>query len=111
MRQQTREVMINHLCNYGFTRDYTRWTYHGEGNRMRDEVIRQRIEEHDTDAGVGDMLDDFYEAHFDEGRREEELEATAKAYYDMLAVAQQPLHEHTKVSQLDVIGRLMAVKS
>ena len=64
--QQTREVMTNHLCNYGFTRDYTRWTYHGEANRMRDEVVRQRIEEHDADAEVADMLDDFHEAHFDE---------------------------------------------
>ena len=33
------------------------------------------------------MLDDFHEAHFDEGRTEEEPEATAKAYYDMLAAA------------------------
>ena len=56
------------------------------------------------------MLNDYHEAHFDEGRREE-LEATANAYYDMLSVAQQPLHEHSKVSQLDAIARLMAVKS
>ena len=81
--------MTNHLCNYGFTKDYTRWTYHGEANRMRDDVIRQRIADRDADAGVEDMLDDFHEAHFDEGRREEEEpEATAKAYYDMLVVAQ-----------------------
>ena len=79
--------------------------------QSRDEVIRQRIEEQDADAGVADMLDDFHEAHFDEGRREEEPEPTAKAYYDMLATAQQPLHGHTKVSQLDAIGRLMVVKS
>ena len=49
--QQTREVTANHLCNYGFTRDYTQWTYHGEANRMRDEVVRQRIEDHDAEAG------------------------------------------------------------
>ena len=30
--------MTQHLCNYGFTRDYTWWTYHGEANRMRDDV-------------------------------------------------------------------------
>ena len=86
-RRQTREVMMNHLCNYGFMRDHTRWTYHGEANRMRDEVVRQHIEEHDADAGVADMLDDFHEAHFDEGPREEEPESTTKAYYDMLAAA------------------------
>ena len=93
------------------TRDYTQWTYHGEANRMRDEVVRQRIDDLDSDAGVVDMLDDFYEAHFDEGRTEEETEAIAKVYYDMLAAAQEPLHGHTKVSQLDAIARLMAMKS
>jgi len=29
----------------------------------------------------------------------------------MFAVTQKPLHEHTKVSQLDAIGRVMALKS
>ena len=110
-RRQTREDMTQHLCNYGFTRDYIQWTYHGEANRMRNEVVRQCIEDHDADAGVGDMLDDFHEAHFEGERREEEPEPTAKAYYDMLATAQEPLHGHTKVSQLDAIACLMAVKS
>ena len=110
-RRQTREDMTQHLCNYGFTRDYTWWTYHGEANRMRDEVMRQHIDDYNDDAGVGDMLDDFHEAHFDEGRREEEPEATAKAYYDMLSAAQQPLHGHSNVSQPDAIARLMVVKS
>ena len=61
--------------------------------------------------GVGDMLDDFHEAHFEGEHSEEEPEPTAKAYYGMLAAAQEPLHGHTKVSQLDAIARLMAVKS
>ena len=71
---------------------------------MRNEVVRQRIEDHDTNAGVGDMLDDFHEAHFEGEHREEEPEPTAKAYYDMLTAAQEPLHGHTKVSQLDAIA-------
>ena len=103
--------MTRHLFNHGFTRDYTRWTYHGEANHMRDEIVRQCIDDLDSDAEVVDMLDDFHEAHFDEGRKEEEPEATMKAYYDMLAAAQEPLHGHTKVSQLDAIARLLAVKS
>ena len=110
-RQQTKSEMSNHLCRWGFTSGYTRWTFHGEVIRARDEVVRQRIDELDSDAGVGDMLHDFHEAHFDEERMEEEPEPTAKAYYDMLASAQQPLHGHTNVSQLDAIARLMAVKS
>jgi hypothetical protein len=56
--------------------------------------VRQCVNDFDAEGGVADMLHDYHEAHFGEGRREEEdeLEATAKAYYDMLSVAQKPLH-------------------
>ena len=50
-RRQTREEITHHLFNHGFTRDYTRWTYYGEANRMRDEVVRQCIDDLDSDAG------------------------------------------------------------
>jgi len=78
---------------------------------MREEVVRARVEDFDADAGVGDWLNDFHEAHVGEEGGEEEPEATAKAYYDMLSSAQKPLHGHTKVSQLDAIGRVMALKA
>ena len=55
-------------------------------------------------------MDDFQEAWFGEGL-EDEPEESAKVYYDMLSLAQKPLHEKTMVSQLDAIGRLMAFKS
>lgn len=60
------------------------------------------------------MLDDFNQAHFDEEPtyvREDPLEPTAKTYYNMFSSAQKSLHKHTPVSQLDVIGRIMALKS
>ena len=110
-REHTRENMEKHLLTRGFTRDYTKWTYHDDICRIRDEAMRRRIEELDGDAGVPDMLDDFHEANFQAERPEEEPEPSAKAYYDMLAAAQKPLHEHTTVSQLDAISRIMAVKS
>jgi hypothetical protein len=102
--------MGKHLYKYGFTANYTQWIYHGEAERMRDEVVRQRLKEYDADGRVGDTLNDWHEAHFVEGCREEP-EATAKAYYDMLSAAQKPLHGQTNVSQLDGIGRVMALKS
>jgi hypothetical protein len=105
MRRQTKEFMGKHLCKNRFTTDYTRWIYHGEADRMREEVVRQRVEDYDADGGVGDMLNEYQKPHFAEGHREEEPEATAKAYYDMLSAAQKPLHGQTKVSQLDGIGR------
>ncbi|XP_066320049.1 uncharacterized protein [Miscanthus floridulus] len=57
--RQTKLVMGKHLCKNGFTTDYTRWIYHGEADRGRDEVVRQRIEEYDGDAGVGDITIDM----------------------------------------------------
>ena len=83
MRRQTKVVMGKHLCKNGFMVDYTWWIYPGESDHVRDEVMRQHIEDYDADAGVGDMLNDYHEAHFDEGHREKEPKATAKAYYYM----------------------------
>ncbi|XP_021317250.1 uncharacterized protein LOC110435683 [Sorghum bicolor] len=57
-KRQTKEVMGQHLWKNGFTPDYTRWVYHGEADRMREEVVRQRVEDYDADAGVADILDD-----------------------------------------------------
>jgi hypothetical protein len=68
--------------------------------------VRQHIRELDGDVGVADMIDDFHEAHFQGERPQEEPKPSAKAYYDMLAAVQKPLHRHTKLSQLDFIGHL-----
>jgi len=38
--RQIKVVMAKHLCKNGFTTDYTRWIYHGEADRGRDEVMR-----------------------------------------------------------------------
>ena len=89
-KRKTTTVMGQHLFNY-------RFIPHGEGHRMRDEVVRQRIDDCDADGGVEDMLHDYHEAHFGEGPQEEEPEATAKAYYEMLEAAQKPLHGQKKV--------------
>jgi hypothetical protein len=73
--------------------------------------MRQRVEHYDADAGVADMLNDYHEAQYAGGCTDDEPEPTPKAFYDMFDAAQKPLHGHTKVSQLDAIGRVMAFKS
>jgi hypothetical protein len=103
--------MGKHLFKWGFTPNYTVWFHHGEGGRMREEVVRARLESFDDEAGVADMLDDAQQAHFDEAREKEEMEATTQAFLDMMDSAQKPLHDATTVSQLDAIGRLMGLKS
>jgi hypothetical protein len=57
------------------------------------------------------MLNDYHEAQYAGGCTNDEPEPTAKAFYDMFDMAQKPLHDQTKVSQLDAIGRVMTFKS
>jgi hypothetical protein len=57
-RGVSKEDMGRHLLNNGFTKDYNVWIYHGEARRMREEVVRPRLEACDDDAGVVDMLED-----------------------------------------------------
>ena len=61
--------MGEHLVMYGLTLGYTWWIFHGEAHRMRDEVVRQCIDECDVAGGIGDMLNDYEEAHFGEAQR------------------------------------------
>jgi hypothetical protein len=110
-KSKSKKAMVEHIWKNGFTSDYTRWIFHGEVHRTREEVVRQRVEDYDVDAGVADMLNDYHEAHFTGGCTEDAPEPTAKAFYDMFDAAQKPLHDQRKVSQLDAIGCVMAFKS
>ena len=103
--------MGKHIVKFGFTPGYHRWIHHGEADRIREEVVRPRLEAFDDDVRVADMLDDTHQAQFAEGRDKEEMEATADAFYLMLDSAQRPLHDHTNVSQLDAIGHVMGLKA
>jgi hypothetical protein len=73
--------------------------------------VRQRIDHYDADAGVADMLKYYHKAQFAEGRTNDELELTAKTFYDMFDATQKSLHGKTNVSQLGAIGRVMSFKS
>ena len=61
-RMLDKELMGTHLHKNGFTPNYTRWVHHGEADRMREEVVRPRVEAFDADAGVADMVDDIHQA-------------------------------------------------
>jgi hypothetical protein len=110
-KRKPKKTMVEHIWKNGFTSGYTRWIFHGEAHRTREEVLRQRVEDYDADAGVADMLNDYQEAQYMGGCMDDEPEPTAKAFYDMFDAAQKPLHGETKVSQSDAIRRVMSFKS
>jgi len=112
-KRKTRQVMVQHLCKYGFMPNYTRWVYHGEAYHPREEAMSQQLEAFDGDGGVAGWLGDYADGTFVERptEDEEEPEPSAKAFFTMLESAQKHLHEKTTVSQLHVIGRLLGLKS
>jgi hypothetical protein len=110
-QQEKKEGHGRTYLKNGFTPDYTWWIFHGEAHRTREEVVRERVEDCDADVRVADMLNDYHETWFAEGRMADEPEATVKAFYDMFDATQKLLHGKTKVSQLDAIGHIMALKS
>ena len=65
-KRKTREVMMKHLCKFGFMPNYTRWVYHGEAYRPTEEVVRRRLEAFDGDGGVEGWLGDYEDAMFAE---------------------------------------------
>jgi hypothetical protein len=110
-RPQMRATMVSHLCRHGFCPDYEIWICHGETIETRIDMVRQRTEEpnyHETNQ-LHDMIDDVHDAYV--SVEDEESEPTAHEFYRMLSASSHPLHEHTKVSQLDSITQLLAVKS
>jgi hypothetical protein len=109
-KRKIKRLLGEDLIKYGFTANYTRFIHHGEADRIREEVVRQRLEDYDGDGGVADWMDDIQQARFGEGL-EEKPEESAKVSYDMLSSAQKPLHEKTTVLPLDAIGHIMGLKS
>ena len=71
-KRKRKSQVVRDLYKHGFVANYTRWIYHGEGDRIREEVVRPRLEEYDGDAGMADMMADFHDARFVEGLEEEE---------------------------------------
>jgi hypothetical protein len=61
--------------------------------------------------GVVDMLEDAHQALFNDTRDQEAMEEEPKLFYKMMDSTKIPLHINTTVSQLDTIGRILAVKS
>ena len=53
--------------------------------------VRRRTDEHGT--GIEDMVQDFDDAR----DSDDEMEESAKAFYEMLESSKCPLHEHTEL--------------
>jgi hypothetical protein len=86
-KRKNKEDIGKHLLKFGFPPNYTQWVFHDEAQRLREEVVRPHLEDFDAGAGVADTLADWHEGQYGEGCTEEEMEQTAKTFYDMMSSA------------------------
>jgi hypothetical protein len=93
-----------HLCKNGFVPGYEVWKFHGESGTR---VIAE--DEHDYDAGV-DRMNEMLEAIQAEVT-EDPPTVEVEAFFKLLKASEEPLHEHTEVTLLAFVSRLMAIKS
>jgi hypothetical protein len=94
-----------YLCKNGFVSGYEVWTFHGESGTR---VVAE--DEHDCDVGDVDRMDEVIEAVQAEVT-EDPPRAEVEAFFKLLKALEDPLHEHTEVTLLAFITRLMANKS
>ena len=104
---QKKEEMEKHLCKSGFMPNYLVWYRHGESIRHVDAEV-ELDDDHDR---MDDMLHDL-------GREVEmnavepgQLPRDAQEFFRLLAAGEERLHEHTQMSVLGTLTRLMAIKS
>jgi hypothetical protein len=71
-KRKPKKTMVEHIWKNGFTPGYTRWIFHSEAHRTREEVLRQRVDDYNTDAGVADMLNSYQQTQYTGGCMDDE---------------------------------------
>jgi hypothetical protein len=102
--EDKRTIAMN-LCKNGFVPGYEVWTFHGESGSR---VIAE--DEHDCDMWDVDRMDEMLEAIQVEVTEDPPI-AEVEVFFKLLKASEDPLHEYTKVTLLDFITWMMAIKS
>ncbi|WVZ51578.1 hypothetical protein U9M48_002711 [Paspalum notatum var. saurae] len=104
---RNKEELAKDLVNFGFTPEYETWNFH----REKETRVQTEGEADDDSAGVemDEMLEDLQQEFGvnSEHPPTKEVEELIK----LLKSSEEPLNEHTKVSVLAFVTRLIAIKS
>jgi hypothetical protein len=102
---EDKRTIAIHLCKNDFVLGYEVWTFHGESGAR---VVAE--DEHGCDVGDVDRMDEMLEAIQAEVT-EDPPKAEVEVFFKLLKASEDSLHEHTEVTLLAFIIRLIAIKS
>jgi hypothetical protein len=94
-----------HLCKDSFVAGYMVWTFHGE---LGTKVVAE--DGHNCDVGDIDRMDEMLEAIQAEITEDPPI-AEVEVFFKLLKASEEPLHEHTEMTLLAFITRLVVIKS
>jgi hypothetical protein len=100
-------ILMKHLIKNGFATNYETWVFHD------DEYTVVTAEESANDRVGADRMDEMLEAiqpEFDMNT-EDPPTSEVEEFFRLLKASEELLHEHTKVTVLTFVTRLMALKS
>jgi hypothetical protein len=102
---EDKRTIAIHLCKNDLEPGYEVWTFHSESGTR---VIAN--DEHDCDVGDVNRMDDMFDTIQGEVT-EDPPTAEVESFFNLLRALEESLHEHTEVTLLAFITRLMAIKS
>jgi hypothetical protein len=94
-----------HLCKNVFVPNYEGWIFHSESGTG---VITE--DKHDCDVWDIDRIDEMLEAIQAEVTKDPPT-TEAEVFFKLLKASEEPLYEHTEVTILAFITRLMTINS
>jgi hypothetical protein len=100
-------ILTKHQVRNGFTTYYKMWVFHGE------KYTKVTAEEFVNDQAGADRMDEILEAirpEFDLDTKDPPT-PEVEEFFKLLKALKEPLHEHTKLTMLAFMTRLMAIKS
>jgi hypothetical protein len=102
---EDKSTIVIHLCKNDFVPGYEVWTFHGESGTR---VIAE--DKHGCNVGNVYRMDEMLEAIQAEVT-EDPPTVEVEAFFKLLKASEEPLYEHTVVTLLALITRLMVIKS
>jgi hypothetical protein len=102
---EDKRTIAIHLCKNGFVPGYEVWIFNSKSGSR---VIAE--DEHDCHMGDVDRMDEMLETIQAEVT-EDPSTAEVEAFFKLLKASEDPLRDHTEVTPLNFITRMIAIKS
>jgi hypothetical protein len=106
---EDKRTLTLHLCKFGFMPGYEVWTHHGASIHQRTTSVAEEEDDRRDDDRMDEMLDTIQPELVINS--EDPPTPEVEKFFDMLIALEEPLHEHTIVSILAFMTRLMTFKS